>query len=1267
MDFTTSQEAAIMTKGQNVLVSASAGSGKTRVLVERVIRRLLAGENVNEFLIVTFTEAAAAEMKERLEGAIRHAVEAASGTERQHLLKQLRLLNVANISTLHAFALRLIEQYHYTIDLDPQFRLSDDAERTLLMMAVYDDLLEVEYMNDEEGDFSDFAAQFVQGSGDDRSLQDAVFTLFNFAMARPDTTTWLNGLVQPYQMADGLMASTFYQEKLQPMIQKELQALALQSEQLLNQAPDTQDVAPAINRLWNLQDDADNYQRLSAIFNQFTGTWDDLCQLMLSFQASGWGMDADGKRKNFTAKHDPELKQAWEAVKEQRATLKERFDALQETYFSLDDAGMKLAMTGAANVLARLVAFTQRFREAFLTEKLQRKVLDFNDLEHFALAIVNQPAVQAELQHNYVEVMVDEYQDTNQLQEAILSQIATGDNTFQVGDIKQSIYKFRQADPTLFGSKLTSYPQTDGNTVITLQENFRSQPNVTNFINFMFAQMMSEKLGDVEYVDEAELVAGATYYPEDLPKKAELLVYLNDIEKTADDFNGSKESDEDGDTELQDAAGFTTTTGQINLMALKIRELMDQKFQIYDRKKAQQRAVEYGDITVLVPTKQYNLAVIDAFKALDIPIVVNGAENYFQTTEISVMMSLLQIIDNPHQDIPLAAVLRSPLYGLAENALALIRAQSMSEDYYTAVKNFSTMTESERLAVPQSLVTETLVVVQRFLQDLNRFRALAVQNQIVDLIWEIYNTTGWLDYVGGLPSGPQRQANLHALYERAAMYQKSSFVGLYQFISYVSQLQKQDKDLGEADANVASDSVSLMTIHHSKGLEFPIVFMLNATRKMISAKETQGAILLDAEAGAGMNYIDISHHLQLPTLQRAVVKDALIKGAFAEQLRVLYVALTRAEQQLFVVGSYKNVDSLWQKWSLSQAGTDWMLPEWVRLEGKSFMDLMGMTLMRHPKAAEQMSSLLKYDDKDVIDFSEMRAKAPKQAFAFGIDAINGSDLQMRLHQIDVATEVDSTAATPVESNLVQDWSQVLSFEYEFDTAMRATSYQSVSEIKRLFEDPDLGAGRTMVDNRLQANGLAGLRFTNDTLPEPKFMAMAQAQVSPASVGTATHLVLQRIDLSNGAPTLNDLQALVTELVTQELIEERLVPAIALDKIVQFFSESTLGTQMVANADSLEREVPFALLLDADQLYKDFNGTDKVLVHGIIDGYFKVGDDVWLFDYKTDHVDANSAKTLLTQRYAGQLNLYAQALVAMGKPVTHKIIYSLAAEQEIELA
>ena len=1260
MNFTASQEAAITARGENILVSASAGSGKTRVLVERVTRRLLAGENVNEFLIVTFTEAAAAEMKERLEGAIRSALAESEGTQRQHLLKQLRLLNVANISTLHAFALRLIEQYHYIIDLDPQFRLSDDAERTLLMMEVYGDLLESRYADDKDQVFARFASQFASGSTDDRTLQEAVFTLFNFAMARPDTTAWLEGLAAQYEIAGSLTETPFYQAQMLPIMTSELQTLVTQAEQLLNQAPDTMDEAPALNRLLNLQTDTDTYQRLLQVVQDPTVSWDDMRQAFLSADVMGWGTGADGKRKNFTAKHDPELKAAWELVKTQRERIKERLEALQTGFFALDEAAMQLAVRGAGEVITELVAFTQAFREAFLAEKLRRKVLDFNDLEHFALQIVSQPAVQTELRARYNEVMVDEYQDTNQLQEAILSFIASGDNTFQVGDIKQSIYKFRQADPTLFGHKLATYPQTPGNKVITLQENFRSQPNVTNFINFIFAQIMSDGLGDVDYTGEAELVAGADYYPADLPKEAELMVYLDD---------GTTTDDADDGPEVANEFGFTKATGQIRMMALKIRELIDTKFEIFDRKAGEKRPVTYSDMTVLVPTKNQNLDVLDVFREMDIPIVVNGAESYFQTTEISVMMSLLQVIDNPHQDIPLAAVLRSPLYNVDENGLALIRTQAMTEDFYTAVQALANNALTIAVAgVSETQVNETIAAVQRFLADLERFRALAVQNQIVDLLWQIYNTTGWLDYVGGLPSGPQRQANLHALYERAAAYQKSSFVGLYQFINYVTQLQSQDKDLGEADANVASDSVSLMTIHHSKGLEFPIVFVLNSTRRMISQRETMGDILLDAEAGAGMDYIDLDHHLKLPTPQREFVKQARVRGAFAEQLRVLYVALTRAEQHLFMVGAYDSVKALWDKWSLAEAGTEWMLPEWARLEGKSFMDLMGMALMRHPKAPELASVLTAYDDKDVIDFSEIRTKAPKQPFNFGLEIVNGADLRALVDAYQALplseTTSEKTGATP--DGIINDWRSVLQFDYQFDEATRATAYQSVSEIKRLFEDPDLAAGRGLVDGRIQADEFAGLRFTDETLPDPTFMQEAETRISSAAIGTATHLVMQRVDLSTGAPSQADLRALVADLVDQELIEDKVAHLISLSKIERFFTNSPLGKQMVAHADSLQREVQFSLLLDADRLYKDFQGSEKVLIHGIIDGYFQVDDEVWLFDYKTDRVTPETAAETLTQRYSGQLNVYAQALVAMGKPMPRRFIYAFSAEKIIAL-
>jgi ATP-dependent helicase/nuclease subunit A len=1258
MQFTPAQDAAIHTRDKNILVSASAGSGKTRVLVQRVTERLLAGEDIDRFLIVTFTEAAAAEMKERLEGAIRRELENTSGDERNHLLRQLRLLNVANISTLHAFALRLIEQYHYAINLDPQFRLlADTAESTLLRLDVYNQLLADAYADDADGSFKTFAQQFVTAGQDDLSLQETVFNLFDFAMARPDTNDWLDNIPGAYTFGDNFVQGRFFQEQLVPALQTELFAIRDLVVQASHEAQVDEDVVASVNRYNNLLHDADAYEAVAnALVN--VSDWDTLLGTVKSFKLEAFGVGADGKRKNFP-KDAPDLKAAWDDVKAIRDGAKKRYDGLVKKYFVLDEVGMKTALTGAEDTLSRLVSFTKGFADAFLAEKLRRKVLDFNDLEHFALDIVSQPDIADELRARYNEIMVDEYQDTNQLQEAILQQFARENNVFQVGDIKQSIYKFRQADPQLFRSKLQSYPGNPDSEVITLQENFRSRPNVTNFINYLFTQIMSDGLGDVDYRDEHKLVAGATYYPEELPKQVELMVYLHE--------QGDEAEDDEGDT-LDEAGtdGFTKATGQITMMAHKIQALMASDFTIFDRDAGEPRKLQYGDITILVPTRNQNLDVIDVFRRLEIPITVSGAENYFQTTEISVMMSLLQVIDNPHQDIPLAATLRSPMYGLGENALTLIRLQKQDGDFYEALQAF---VDDNRLliagdGVSPELVADTKVVVQRFMADLDRFRQLAVQNQIVNLLWDVYNVTGWMDYVGGLPSGPQRQANLHALYERAASYQKSSFVGLYQFINYVTQLQAQDKDLGEADANTASDAVQLMTIHHSKGLEFPVVFMLNTTRQMISNMDTRGDVLLDAKAGAGLNYIDVAHRLKLPTPQRDIVRQAIVRGAFAESLRVLYVALTRAEQHVFMVGTYTSMKALWQKWSLAKMGTGTMLPEWVRLEGKSFMDLAGMAMVRHPRVQADFAAAFEARADFDVDFSDVTIHQPEADFNFNISFANGEDLKAE----EVTPAVATAKVAQVESEVdVTDWSTIFNMHYPFESATRATNYQSVSEIKRLFEDPDLSEGRVAADVRIDGDALTGLRFTNDDLPDPEFMQQASTRISSAAIGTATHLVMQRIDVTNGAPTEQDVRELLERLVAEAVLEPQVAALVRVPQIVAFFNDNSFGKQLVAHADSLQREVAFSLLMAANNLYRGFEGDDKVLVHGILDGYFQVGDEVWLFDYKTDRIPSGTdAKVLLSERYAGQVNVYAAALTAMGMPYPRRFIYSFDANKVIEL-
>jgi len=1273
MNFTDTQTAAIETQGKNILVSASAGSGKTRVLVERVLRRLLAGENINQFLIVTFTEAAAAEMKERLEKAIREALQDATGDARQHLLKQLRLLNVANISTLHAFALRLIEQYHYTIDLDPQFRLLDDAERTLLMYSIYQNLLDEAYDKDVDGNFKALVTQFKTAGQDDGPLRDAVFTLFNFAMARPDTTEWLDSLVDAYEEGDSFTDSLFFKESVLPILRREVTTLSAEADRALRQAPDTEESEAALNRKANLEGDADFFAGLNQMLANPELNWNSLRSFILdASKITKWGAARSAKAKaSRFGKDEAELKVAWDDVKVGRDYRIGQLDKLKSQYFILDEAGQQVALTGAKKTLNALVKFTKKFRTAFLEAKLAQKTLDFNDLEHFALQIVEQDDVAAELGAHYSEVMVDEYQDTNQLQEAILGRIAGDENTFQVGDIKQSIYKFRQADPSLFGGKLRDYPEDAQSEVITLQENFRSLPNVTKFINYIFGQIMSKDLGDVDYSGSAELVPGADYYPKEVTKNAELLVYLSD----------------EGEGEDK----YSSTIGQIRLMAWKIKNLLaDETTKIYDRDAKELRRPTYSDITILVPTKLQNLDVIDVFNELDLPLSVDGTENFFQTTEISVMLSLLRVIDNPHQDIPLAAVLRSPMYGLDENALSIIRLQNRQGDYYQALRRFyeTDIADLKVNGIADDELNRIKRTVDRFMTHLSEFKVLATQNQLVDLVWSIYNETGWLDYMGGLPSGPQRQANLHALYERAAGFQQSNFVGLYQFVSYITELQEKERDLGVADANVTDNSIRLMTIHRSKGLEFPIVFLLNSTRDMVSTNEIKGSVLVDAYAGAGLDYIDVEHQLQLPTIQREVVKDARQKGAFAEQLRVLYVALTRAEQEIFLVGSYDTTKQMLDKWQLSQHGQDWMLPEWVRLQGKSYMDLAGMSLLRHPEIAGRfkvtdadlnigdIKPLIPKDKMTVLDKKDKtpeEVEAAKKEFEakklkFEIEAQTFEELVANeTEQLSVPSPGAPQSEHPVIANVdVTNWQSVLKYDYAFESATHATAYQSVSEVKRLFEDPDLSEGRAIADQRLDPQKTTGLRFVNDSLPEPKFMQSSETQVTPAAIGTATHLILQRLDLSQGAPTEAVVEQLLKTLTSDGLIDAEVAKRVEISTVVNFFATTELGRAMLANEKTLQREVPFSLLLDAKTLYKEFVGDDKVLVHGIIDGYFMNGDEVWLFDYKTDHVGTGAAVGILSKRYAGQLNIYAQALIAMGLPMPKKFIYALSSGETIEL-
>ncbi|WP_407889960.1 helicase-exonuclease AddAB subunit AddA [Levilactobacillus sp. N40-8-2] len=1248
-EFTPSQDQAIHEAGNNLLVSASAGSGKTRVLVQRVIEKLKAGTGIDEVLIVTFTKAAAAEMRERIQTALRQELTKSQGdSERQSFyLRQLNQLPVADISTLDAFCLRILQHYYYVIDMDPVFRLlADETENALLRDEVWADVREQLYAEGEtlakEGEQNLFARLTENFSGDrnDDGLAELVQRTYTFANATADPAAWLAALPNPYHLdSDQLTATRFYHEQLQPLFTAQLQQIQADltsAQQLAEQA--------------NLSKQADHLTAvLSSLGNTLEcvdqGSWNTLRTAVRDFN---WGRMPSVRKTNEdygvynhlkTTYYDPARKQ---------------LETLKKGYLIQTEEQAMTTIQRSGELVRELAQAVSAFRDAYADEKQRRHVLDFADVEHAALEILTRDTdqsrqVAAQLRQQYAEIMVDEYQDTNGLQEAILTAIArpapTG-NLFMVGDVKQSIYRFRQADPTLFMDKTDRYTadQQSGK-LIVLAENFRSMKNVDDFTNLIFKQLMDRELGEIDYTGAAQLKFGATYYPENMTSTAELLVYLSD------EADPTYEPIDSPDQEPMDATFQVDNKhqGEVLLAGKKIQDLIAAKTPIYDRDARKIRPIKYGDVTLLTPTRTNNLIITDELRRLGIPVVVNDAQNYFKTTEIQIMMALLRVIDNPYQDIPLAAVLRSPIVGLNENELAALRINQRTGDYYQAVLHY----QQTYAAASASDFQQTLYEkISHFLEQLERFRNIARQNQLVTLIWQIYQDTGFLDYVGGMPAGEQRQANLHALYERAQSYEHSSFKGLFQFVRFVERLQERDDDLAGAPVQAAENAVSVMTIHGSKGLEFPVVFIMDASRQF-NRQDQQGSYVMSGKQGIGIDYLDPVSRIKAPSLQKLVTAQAISRASLAEEMRKLYVALTRAESQIYIVGSHKTKEEALSVWEQAYQSPDLVLNATLREKSTAanYLDWIGMCLIRDAKFADESQSAseaLPALAGDPADF--------KVTFATANDL--GSAPAVNAATVDWFKEA-STVAAKTTGNVSGSESirQVMDFSYPHEAATQTTAYQSVSEAKRLFEDPD---NATIGDYQPVGNGQRGRRFVTHDFARPEFLQTVRAPL-PTEIGTATHLVLQQLDVTK-TPTVATIQAKIEQLVTDRVLTAEVAAQVRADLVLQFFN-TPVGQQILAHPTTLQREVPFSLLMPAKSLFQDFKEADsQVLVHGIVDGYLQTESGIILFDYKTDHVNLNAVEqstAKIIDRYSGQVNLYAAAIQQMtGQSVTAQYLYLL---------
>ncbi|WP_125766420.1 helicase-exonuclease AddAB subunit AddA [Lapidilactobacillus wuchangensis] len=1261
-DFTPAQQAAIEHHGHDILVSASAGSGKTTVLVERIINEVLAGINLDRLLVVTFTDAAAAEMRGRIRQAIENQLANASEAQQiQFLRQQLNLLGSAQISTLHAFCLQVIRKFYYVLQLDPSFRLlTDQTEHELLMEKVWQNIRD-HYYDLDDPDFFALADQF----GSDRSdqgLAETVFQLYQFAVARPNSQAWLAQIATDYQTGDQLADNHYFQQWLRPYFREQVQQIQDNLRALLTA---TDQISNAEQLVTLIEQDL---QLTQHCLNLPAASYADFKTVLtdLAFPAQ---FELKGRSKANKELYATELPQR-QAVKDLLERLKKECQQpLVDDFFFADEALLIHGQQATAKILATLTRITQEFMTAYQAEKQRLKALDFSDLEQLTWQLLTWQdetgyPVRNYYQQQFHEVLVDEYQDINPLQEAILQAVAQRQpgNLFMVGDVKQSIYGFRQADPSKFLEKYQQFKAADhpGERII-LAENFRSTANINHSTNFIFQQIMHHDFAELDYDQDAQLVTGATDYPSDLETTTELLLY---DQKSAAAI--TTETPEFANNEL--AASQDKKLATIRLMGLRLKQMVEQGYQVYQRgshgSEGQKRPATYSDFAILVPTRQNNLEIVSQFQTLQIPIFVKDANDFFQTTEIQIMLALLRIINNPEQDIPLVTVLRSPIASFDENDLAAVRSLTKTGNFYHALRQVVT-TEVEVAPELQNKVTKLLAQLQGL-------REYAVQHSIAELIWHIYQTTGYLDYVGGMPGGLQRSLNLQALYQRAFSYEQTSFKGLSQFIDFIEQMQQHDQDLAQAQVGTADqDAVQLMTIHGSKGLEFPIVFIFDIDHRFNMLDLTQRKLILDGQYGLGTKYLDLEQRVKYPTLINSFVRRQHQQALIAEEMRKLYVAMTRAKQKLLLVGAVSDWERDLDKYQLTDGDAPTtLLPLRLRQSDKlnSFLQMILPAVLRSP-------ALKVVGTETVPDVAATQQVKTNQA-------------QYLIHLYQLADLIEAPVAAPpaakaseptsaVDAKLQTTIEQLFNFQYPYQTATQTTAYQSVSEIKQAFADPDqfqlsflpLATGNVKRDSAAAAITTVNGRYLNDDLPKPKFL-MADQTITGAQIGTATHLLLQRVDLSQ-AMTIDYLSALRQSLVDQGLLEAAVAAKIDLPEVQNFFG-SELGQALQDPVNQVAREVPFSLLLPAQAIFEmpDEPSVSNLLVHGIMDGYLIGPNGVTLFDYKTDSISA-AQKTQrlaqLTERYRGQINLYGQALSnILQQPVTHKFLYFLSANQLVEL-
>lgn len=1224
--WTEEQLKAIETRRCNLLIAAAAGSGKTAVLVERIIRIITNEESpvdIDRLLVVTFTSAAASEMRERIASAITKALEKSPNSK--NLQKQLTLLSRANITTMHSFCLDVIKNNFHIIDLDPAFRILDETEGMLLRSEVLEELFEDKYENDDK-EFLDLVEAYSDSKSDDK-LKDIVLDLYKFSMSGPWPQRWLRDKSEEFNIGtiEDLDKSSWMNVFIENLV-IELQGLISMEEKALELCEETSGLEPYI----------DTFR-------------DDITMLQMIYEHLGAGVveiynrlsSASFSKLKTVRKANVSDENVQSRVKAIRDDVKKKINKLRDEIFSMTPDEMLHSVKSSYPYMKTLSNLVIEFQDKFSNAKKERGALDFNDLEHLCLKILTSEnsGVADNFKEYFDEVLVDEYQDSNAVQEAIIDLVSRkysdDPNVFMVGDVKQSIYRFRQAKPELFLEKYNTYSKEQGKNVkIQLYKNFRSRDEVIKGVNYIFKEIMSRVVGELEYTDEEALNLGASY------KDAEDDNYVVGGKIELNILDKSTEVEEEILIEEEEDLGAINLEARI--VANRIKELLSNKdgkvFKVLDKVTGEYRPVTYKDIVILLrATKNWSEVFLDELGAEGIPVYADTGSGYFESIEIRTIMSLLKVIDNPMQDIPLIAVLRSPIMSFSAEDLTNIRLVDKDKYFYENIISIS----NEEFDCEKELIEKCNI----FLERLNVWRKKSIYTPIDEFIWYLYTDTAYYGYVGAMPNGVLRQANLRILFQRAKQYEQTSFKGLFNFINFINKLRKSSGDMGSAKVlGENEDVVRIMSIHKSKGLEFPVVFVCGSG-KQFNLMDLNNNILYHEELGFGPELVDLDKRVSYPTLPKEAIKQRIRLETLSEEVRILYVAFTRAKEKLIITGAVNGLEKWITKCCNAAAlDRDIILPSEV-LKGKSYLDWIGMAICKH-RDGESLRELVGANDISIKD----------DLSTWSVKTWTKSDLIVDKKNSDVDEINEENLLINFDcSSVDKEIERRLDFRYKFRESTLIKSNFSVSELKKKnFEQVPV-----IDTEELFKEDICNIK--------PKFL-QEERGLTAAEKGTAMHFVMQKVDLSR-VSTIEEIKVQLKELVDRELLSKEEYKVISPYKVKKFFI-SKLGERMLSahnRGDIVYRELPFYTEIDVHRidpdLPKDVEG-DKVRLQGVIDSFFYEDNEVILLDYKTDYVEQGNEEELIN-KYRMQIQYYKEALEKITKTkIKECYLYSFYLEKEI---